>query len=78
MKTNDTPNTGFLTVREAAHRAGVAEPTVRRWFRDPNVPINRYRTGARGVLVSEAELTAFLAPALAPEPYAAPGVPAVH
>lgn len=78
MDSNDTPNTGFLTVRETAIRAGVTTQTVRRWFRDPNVPINRYRSGQRGVLVSEKELDAFLSPRPAPEPYAAPGLPAAR
>lgn len=77
MNTNDTPSTGFLTVREAAVRAGVTEPTVRRWFRDPKIPINRYRVGQRAVAVSEAELDALLSPRQAPEPYAAPGRPSV-
>lgn len=76
MKNNTTPQGEFLTVREAARRAGVTEPTVRRWFRDEHVPITRYRVGPRAVRVSENELTAFLAPRVAPEPYAAPGLPA--
>jgi excisionase family DNA binding protein len=76
MTTNDTPQGGFLTVPEAAARAGVEPQTVRRWFRDERVPINRYRVGARGVRVSEVELDAFLGPHPAPAPYAAPGRPA--
>jgi excisionase family DNA binding protein len=78
MNTNDTPSTGFLTVREAASRAGVEEQTVRRWFRDPRVPINRYRVGPRGVRVSETELDSYLSPRPAPAPYAAPGFPAAR
>lgn len=76
MKNNTTPTGEFLTVREAAERAGVTEPTVRRWFRDDSVPINRYRVGPRAVRVSEEELNAFLSPKPAPKPYAAPGLPA--
>jgi excisionase family DNA binding protein len=78
MTTNDTPTPGFLTVRESAIRAGVEEQTIRRWFRDERVPLNRYRVGPRGVRVKEAELEALLAPRPAPAPYAAPGTPAVR
>jgi excisionase family DNA binding protein len=74
MNTNDTPSAGYLTVREAAARAGVEEQTVRRWLRDARVPLSRYRVGQRGVRISEAELSAFLAPRPAPEPYAVPSV----
>lgn len=74
MEPNTTPSPGFLTVREAAARAGVEEQTIRRWFRDERVPVNRYRVGPRGVRVSEEELEAYLSPRPAPVPYNVPSV----
>lgn len=51
---------GFLTVREAAVKAKVAQGSVYRWLDDPEVPLTRHKTGNRRVLINEAELDAWI------------------
>lgn len=51
---------GFLTVRQTAERADVAPGTVYRWLDDPDVPLNKHKTGSGRVFVPEAEVDAWI------------------
>jgi len=54
----------YLTIDEAAAKAGVSRSTVMRWRRgEDGLPVHRRGHGKRGhVLISERELEAFLKP----------------
>lgn len=52
---------GFLTVRETAERAEVAQGTVYRWLYSHEVPLTKHKTATGRVLVEERELDAWLA-----------------
>jgi excisionase family DNA binding protein len=51
---------GFITVKEAADRAGVHDRTIRRWFDEKR--LTKHYTPTRRVRVNETELEPFLIP----------------
>lgn len=56
-----TPPAMFLTPRDVASTIGVTEPTVREWIRRGELPASRIGTNGRRLLVSRADLDAYVA-----------------
>jgi hypothetical protein len=71
----------FLSVNQAAEKAGVAPGSVYRWLDNPDVPLTRHKTATGRVLIEERELDAWLrmrsTPVVVTLPAASPAVSGV-